>query len=522
MNSPDYLAALQPILTRSHKATFTFDLLFRIRLPLIVPQTRSLIYPYHLITFATMSYGGQPPYGGPPQGNQGYGGYPQNQGYGHAPPPGPPPQQQYGGYGPPQGPPPQHFGGGPQGNWGPPQGPPPGQFGGPPQHQQGGYGPPQGPPPGQQFGGPPQQQYNQYGAPPAQPSPGYVPGAAAQGDASRDADALRSAMKGFGTDEQVLIRILTKPDPLQMGLLRNTYNQRHRRDLEKDIKSETSKYFQETLVGLVQGPLMHDVHTLNGAIKGLGTKESMLNDVLLNRSNADLRAIKQAYHQTFRKTLESDVKGDLSAKTETLFDMVMSATRSEESAPVNPQELEHDCSELHRAMDGRVGTDQIAVCSILAKRSDGQLRAIAHHWQQKYHSSLEKVIESEFSGHMKDALLLIVQRAGDRAMSDAVQLEATMAGPGEFIPNSSRVSQTLRSSDRTDMFFEADTELGTKDTLLVQRVVRVHWNRAHMDQVKRAYAHRYKKDLIQRVKGEIHFNKGMFPEFAKFDMDGIC
>ncbi|OCT53628.1 Annexin A11 [Cladophialophora carrionii] len=412
-------------------------------------------------------YGGHAPPPGPPPG-QGYG-----QGYNYGYPQGPPPQQGHGGYqqfGSPAPPPPQQHGG-----WAPPPGPPPGQYGGPPPPGQGNWGPPppQGPPPGQ---------YNQYGgsppfAPPAQPSPGYIPGAAAQGDASRDADALRAAMKGFGTDEAALIRILSKPDPLQMALLRNTYNQRHRRDLEKDIKSETSKYFRDTLVALVQGPLMHDVHSVHEAIKGLGTKESVLNDVLLGRSNADLRAIKAAYQQTFRHTLEADVKGDLSLKTERLFDMVMSATRNEESAPVIPHELEHDCSELHRAMDGRVGTDQIAVCSILAKRSDGQLRAIAHHWQQKYHSSLEKVIESEFSGHMRDALVLMVRRATDRAMSDAIQLEDAMAG------------------------------VGTKDVLLVQRVVRVHWDRMHLDQVKRAYAHRYKRDLIKRVKGEIHFDK---------------
>ncbi|KIW95896.1 uncharacterized protein Z519_02961 [Cladophialophora bantiana CBS 173.52] len=408
---------------------------------------------------------------GPPQAQPPYGGYPpQGQGYGY-PPQGPP---QHGGYPPPQGgygAPPQHqFGGPPQGGWGPPQGGPfPGQYGGPPPPQ-GGYGPP---PPG----GFPPQQYQQYGPPPAQPSPGYVLGAQAQGDASRDAEALRNAMKGFGTDERTLIQILSKPDPLQMALLRNTYNQRFHRDLEKDIKSETSKYFRDGLVALVQGPLMHDVHSVHEAIKGLGTKESVLNDVLLGRSNADMRAIKQAYQQTYRHTLEADVKGDLSLKTEKLFDLVMSATRNEESAPVIPTETERDCTELHRAMDARVGTDQLTVCTILSRRSDGQIRAIAHHWHQMYRSSLEKVIESEFSGHMKDALLLMVRRACDRAMSDATQLEDAMAGPG------------------------------TKDILLVQRVVRVHWDRLHLDQVRRAYAHRYKKDLIQRVKGEIHFDK---------------
>ncbi|KAK5452211.1 hypothetical protein LTS15_007276 [Exophiala xenobiotica] len=411
-----------------------------------------------------MSYGppqGQPPYGGyPPQG-PGHGqGYPQQ---------GPP---QHGGYPPPQGGhPPQQggFGGPPQQFGGPPGGyggPPPGQY--PPPQQHAGYGPPQ--------GGFPQQQ-QQWAPPPAMPSPGYNPRAQAQGDASRDADALRAAMKGFGTDENALIRILAKPDPLQMALLKNTFNQRHRRDLEKDIRSETSKYFREGLVALVQGPLMHDVHSVHEAIKGLGTKESVLNDVLLGRSNADMRAIKQAYQETYKRALETDVKGDLSMKTERLFSMVMAATRNEESAPVVPHELERDVTELHRAMDARVGTDQVTVCSILSNRSDGQIRALAHHWQQKYHNSLEKVIESEFSGHMEDALLLMVRRACDRIMSDAVQLEDAMAG------------------------------FGTKDVLLVQRVVRVHWDRAHLDQVKRAYTHRYKKDLIQRVKGEIHTDK---------------
>lgn len=280
-------------------------------------------------------------------------------------------------------------------------------------------------------------------------------------------------MKGFGTDESTLIRILSKPDPLQVALLRNTYKQRHNRDLERDIHSETSRYFRDGLVAIVQGPLMHDVQAVHSAIKGLGTKESVLNDVLLGRSNADMRAIKQAYHETHRRTLEADVKGDLSMKTERLFSMAMAATRNEESAPVIPAEIDRDATELHRAMDARAGTDQITVCSIISNRSDGQIRALAHHWEQKYHNSLEKVIASEFSGHMQDALLLMVRRGCDRTMSDATQLEDAMAG------------------------------LGTKDTLLVQRVVRVHWDRPHMDQVKRAYAHRYKKDLIQRVKGEI-------------------
>lgn len=278
-------------------------------------------------------------------------------------------------------------------------------------------------------------------------------------------------MKGFGTDEKALITVLSKPDPLQMNLLRTTYNQEHRRDLEKDLYSETSGHFREALIALVRGPLMQDVHNVHNAIKGLGTKEAMLNDVLLGRSNADMRAIKQHYHQTFRKSMEQDISEDLSFKTETLFKMVTAATRTEENAPIIPDQIAHDVHDLYSAMRG-MGTDQMTVCKILSQRSDGQIRSINQQFEQRYNSSLEKKIKSDFSGHMQDALVLMVQRATDRAMTDAVQMEESMAG------------------------------MGTKDTLLLNRVVRAHWNRGHMDQVKRAYAHRYKKDLISRVRGE--------------------
>ena len=221
--------------------------------------------------------------------------------------------------------------------------------------------------------------------------------------------------------------MLSKLDPLQMALLRNTYNQRYRSGLEGDIKSATSKYFQDGLVALVQGPLMHDVHSIRNAIKGLGTNETLLDDVMIGRSNADMRAIKRAYQQTFGKTLEEDVRNDLSGKTKQLYDMIMTATRNEESTPVIPQEVEHDSVELHRAM--KVG-DQIAVCSILTKRSDGQIRAIGIRFPGLHQTSLEHAIESNFKGHMHDALLLIVRRASDRAKSDAFQLEDAMAGPG--------------------------------------------------------------------------------------------
>ena len=95
---------------------------------------------------------------------------------------------------------------------------------------------------------------------PSLPSPGYGVGQIAPGEYRPAADELRRAMKGFGTDEESLIRVLSKLDPLQMAAVRSTYTTHIGRDLYKDVKSETSGYFRDGLLAIIEGPLDHDAY----------------------------------------------------------------------------------------------------------------------------------------------------------------------------------------------------------------------------------------------------------------------
>ncbi|KAI6363042.1 hypothetical protein MCOR31_007984 [Pyricularia oryzae] len=420
-----------------------------------------------LVTVAKLVLNGatEPP---PPLGA--YYGQPPPQG--QYPPPGQYPSQQYHQPPPGQYPPPQHGYPQQQPYGQPPQGygqPPPQGYGHPP-HQQ--SFPPPGPygqQPLQQYGAPPPQQQFY---PPTPPSLGYGPPQSINWDPNPDADGLRKAMKGFGTDEKALIRILSNKDPLQVDAIRIAFHRMHNRDLIKDIKSETSRYFEDGLVALAQGPLLHDVHLLRSALSGPGTKEKVLNDVLLGRSNADMHAIKRKYMEVFQRRLEEDVRGDLSMKTERHFDMVMQATRAEDSAPVDPGATQRDVQTLYDATEGKIGADQIVVCSIMSMRNDNQIRDIAVQYQNKYGRSLEEVFRKEFSGHMEDALQFQLRHALDKYMHQAALLEDAMAG------------------------------LGTKDHLLVARVVRSHWDRQNLANVKIAYEKRYGTSLAKRIKGE--------------------
>lgn len=216
-------------------------------------------------------------------------------------------------------------------------------------------------------------------------------------------------MKGFGTDEKTLIQVLSNKDPFQIEAIREAYTHTVKRDLIKDIKSETSRYFEMGLVQLCRGPLLADVYNLHEAMDGIGTKESILNDILLGRSNADINAIKRAYQQTCRRPLEDVVKGDLSMKTEKHFMIVLGANRAEDAAPVVPQQVDEDVKTLYQATESRLGTDEIQVCSILSLRNDNQLRAIAHSYQRTYHTALADVIKKVSSRNMRSNMLHCVE-----------------------------------------------------------------------------------------------------------------
>lgn len=279
-------------------------------------------------------------------------------------------------------------------------------------------------------------------------------------------------MKGFGTDEKLLIRTLTSKDPLQIELLKSTFERQFKRSLVTDIEKETRGDLEYGLMSVARGPLLHDVYDLNSALAGAGTNERMLNDVLLSRSNADIRAIKSEYQKTFRKRLEDAITGDLSGKTERHFMMVLGATRAEDAAPVVPAQVEQDVLEIYKATEGRMGTDELLLCSILSTRNDNQIRAIAHTYQQRYSKSLEQVIKSEFSGHMEEALLYQLRNANDRYMHAATLLEATMAG------------------------------MGTREKLLASRIIRYHWDRAAMNNISSAYSTKFNVQLVRRIKDE--------------------
>ncbi|KAF3940197.1 Annexin-B9 [Dactylella cylindrospora] len=330
---------------------------------------------------------------------------------------------------------------------------------------------------------PPQPQATPYAGAPMPPSPGYEePPMTNPMEFKTQADCLRRAMKGIGTNEAELIRVLSQlSTPFAIHSVVKAFSERHGRDLLHDLKSETSGHFEDALLAVARGPLQQDVHALYAAIHRPGTKESILNDVLLGRTPADLAAIVKSYQRTFARSLEADVRGDLSMKTEDMFVFALQGRRAEDNVPVDIRQSEKDAYNIQMAIEGAGATGvggvfsstyQEAVYSVLLSRNDAQIGAIAHSYERMYNRRLDTMIEKKFSGHMEQALLYVVRGGTDKALRDAMLLEDAMKG------------------------------VGTKDALLIHRIVKYRWNKAHFANVKRAYYDHFRKTLEDAVYSE--------------------
>eukprot|EP01135_Chromosphaera_perkinsii_P004893 Nk52_evm13s303 gene=Nk52_evmTU13s303 len=407
-----------------------------------------------------------PPGGGfPPQGGPGYppqqGGYgmpqPQPTGYGAVPPPmpqqpgfapgGPPPAQ----YGAP--PPSQGYGMPPQQQQYQQQPPqqPYGQYQQPPAPQ-GGYAPqqhpPQGPPPQNYQQQPPaapqQQSPRQPPARPPQPAASDVHAVAtgpkatvfhgtvvpAPGfDAERDAETLRKAMKGFGTDEKAIISVLAHRSTEQRVRIKIMFKQMYGKDLVKELKSELSSHFEDCCVALLKTSAEYDAYSLRHAMKGMGTDEKVLIEIICTRTNQQLKEIVAQYKLDYARDLEKDIVSETSGHFKRILVSCLQAHR-DESQDINMDKVKKDAQDLYQAGEKKWGTDESKFNMILATRSYDHLRAVFNEYIKISGRDIERAIEKEMSGNLEDGMKAVVKTARNRPEFFAERLHKAMKGMG--------------------------------------------------------------------------------------------
>ncbi|XP_048474711.1 annexin A4 isoform X2 [Rhincodon typus] len=187
-----------------------------------------------------------------------------------------------------------------------------------------------------------------------------------------------------------------------------------------------------------------DAAKLRKAMKGLGTDEDAIIEVLARRTIAQRQQIKTDFKTAFGRDLISDLKSEISGNfeqvvlglmmTPVMYDVhelkkAIKGNRDEGSV-VDEERAKQDAQVLYEAGEKQWGTDETAFLSILCVRNPAHLRKVFEDYNIIANKDIESSIKGEMSGSLETALLAIVKNMKNQPAYFAERLYKSMKGAG--------------------------------------------------------------------------------------------
>lgn len=248
-------------------------------------------------------------------------------------------------------------------------------------------------------------------------------------DGRADAEVLRKAMKGLGTDEDSILNLLTARSNAQRQQIAEDFKTLFGRDLVEDLKSELTGKFEKLIVALMKPSRLYDAYELKHALKGAGTDEKVLTEIIASRTPEELRAIKQVYEEEYGSNLEDDVVGDTSGYYQRMLVVLLQANRDPDAATDDAQ-VELDAQALFQAGELKWGTDEEKFITIFGTRSVSHLRRVFDKYMTISGFQIEETIDRETSGNLEQLLLAVVKSIRNIPAYLAETLYYAMKGAG--------------------------------------------------------------------------------------------
>ncbi|XP_043568060.1 annexin A1a [Chiloscyllium plagiosum] len=288
-------------------------------------------------------------------------------------------------------------------------------------------------------------------------------------DASADAAALDNALQAKGVDEETIINILTSRSNWQRQQIAAEYQRSVGEQLTKVLNRKLSDKLETVVLGLMRTPAQFDANQLRDAIRGLGTDEDCLVEILVSRSNKEIKDIIKAYKEEFGSELEDKIKGDTSGDFQKALVALLKASR-DEGCTVDHDLADNDARALYEAGERRKGTDVDTFIRILTSRNAAHMQTVFERYTKYSSHEIGKALDLELKGDIENALISLVRCIGNKPDYFAEKLYNSMKG------------------------------YGTKDKVLIR--IMISRSEVDMKDIKAAYKAKYGKTLYKAIKDD--------------------
>ncbi|XP_060174384.1 annexin-like protein RJ4 [Lycium barbarum] len=209
-----------------------------------------------------------------------------------------------------------------------------------------------------------------------------------------DAEAIRKACKGFGTDEKALISILGHRNASQRKMIRKTYEEMYNEDLVKRLESELSGHFEKAMYRWMLDPEERDAVILHVAIKEKPIPDyASIVELSCIYSPQDLLVVKRAYQARYKRSVEEDLAQHFTGELRKLLVSVVGIYRYDgDEIDARLAKIEADI--ICNAIKNKEFNHE-EIVRIITTRSKTQVRATLNRYKDDHGSSLTKHLRDD-------------------------------------------------------------------------------------------------------------------------------
>ena len=255
---------------------------------------------------------------------------------------------------------------------------------------------------------------------------------------------LESAIKS--KDENTITDLTISHTTKELLSLRQSYISKFGRDLIDDIENYTKGDLRTILSSLYKDPVEFDTDLLYKAMKGIGTNDDILIEVISFRNYSRLQKIKQKFQEKYGKDLISEIKSETSGDYRTTLVSLLEKERNNNHNP-DINNCIKIAEELYGAGEGKFGTNESIFVKYFTTLSREEMVTVGKEYHKKYNKNIVKVVESETDGDLQKLFKAILFGLVSPSEYFARQINFAVQGVGTSDEHLIRIIVSRRDED---------------------------------------------------------------------------